>query len=277
MTSPLTHAVAIVLLAAPAMAQTRATDPLTQARDHYNGQRYDEAIKAAHDAQAVPALREAAAVVLARAHLERFRQNSERTDLDASRAVLKAIDVSVLNPRERVELLIALGTSLYYDDSYSLDDRNSAAAEQFEVALGGADLLDARNRDLLFDWWASALDQQAVQGDEAGRRVLYQRILTRAQSELAHDGSAVAATYWLAAASRGVNDLPRAMGAAIAGWIRAATLGTRGATLRADLDRLMRQVILPERAQELAVGADPHPVLTLLETQWQDVKAHWEQ
>ena len=41
--------------------------------------------------------------------------------------------------RDRVDLLIAFGLSLYLDDEHSLDDRYSAAAEQFEVALGQAE------------------------------------------------------------------------------------------------------------------------------------------
>ena len=68
----------------------------------------------------------------------------------------------------------------------------------------------------------------------------------------------MSATYWLAAGARGIDDLPRALGAAVAGWVRAGTFGARGEALRDDLDRLIVQVILPERAQQLAFGADPH-------------------
>jgi hypothetical protein len=57
--------------------------------------------------------------------------------------------------------------------------------------------------------------------------------------------------------------------------MRAATLGARGEALRVDLDRLVRQVILPERARELSTGTDPRPTLALLEGQWQEFTDKW--
>jgi hypothetical protein len=129
---------------------------------------------------------------------------------------------------------------------------------------------------LLFDWWAGALDRQAQQDAEGSCRTVYARILDGAERELAHDDGAASASYWLASAARGVDDLPRALGAAAAGWMRAATLGARGEALRVDLDRLVRQVILPERARELSTGTDPRPTLALLEGQWQDFTDKWK-
>jgi hypothetical protein len=270
------RAVIVLLLAVGTMAQTKAPDPLSQARQLYNDQHYEEAIRLAGQARAVPAIASAASVVFARAHLERFRQTSDPEDLTAARTALKVVDAGRLNPHDRVDLLIAMGEVLYLDDQHSLDDRFSAAAEQFEVALGHADLLDAPSRDLLFDWWAGSLDRQAQQGPERGRGALYARIVDRAERELARDDGAASAAYWLAAGARGSDNLVRAMGAASAGWVRAVTLGTRGAALRVDLDRLMRQVILPERARELSPDADPRPTLALLEGQWQDLTTTWQ-
>lgn len=259
------------------MAQTRAPDALVQARELYNDQQYDAAIRLAREARTVPALEPAATVVFSRALLERFRQTAQAPDLDLARNALKTVDVEALNARDRVELLIALGASLYLDQSYTLDDRFSAAAEQFELALAHADLLDARSREQLFDWWAGSLDRQAHQGGEGARRVVYERILTRAEQELAADAYSGAAAYWLAASARGVGDLPRAIGAAVAGWVRAASLGPRGDALRLDLDRLMRQVVLPERAREMVPTGDAQPTLALLEQQWQQVREKWAQ
>lgn len=272
----LIKAAAVTGLALCLMAQSRPPDPLSQAREHYNHGRYDEAIRLAADLREVPAFEHAASVVYARAHLERFRQMSQAADLDIARETMKTIDAGALDARDRVELLIALGTSLYLDEAYSFDDRFSAAAEQFELALAHADLLDERSRDQLFDWWAGSLDRQAQQGPESGRRLLYQRILDRAEQELARDGYAPAPAYWLAASARGVNDLTRAMGAAVAGWVRAASLGSQGDGLRLDLDRLMRQVILPERAREMVPEGDAYPALWLLEKQWEQVREKWE-
>jgi hypothetical protein len=73
-----------------------------------------------------------------------------------------------------------------------------------------------------------------------------------------------------------VGDIIRAMGAAVAGWVRAASLGDRGAELRLDLERLMRQVILPERARQLVPNGDAHPTLALLEQQWLQVQEKWK-
>ena len=269
-------ALAVSGLSLALMAQAKAPDALVQARESYNNQRYDDAIRLAQDARATPALEPGANVVLARALLERFRQTGQASDVDLARAVLKAIDVEALSARDRVELAIALGTSLYLDESYDFDDRFSAAAEQFELALAHASLLDPRSRDQLFDWWAGSLDRQAQQGSEAARRVVYERILARAEQEVAHDGYSAAAAYWLAASARGVGDLTRAMGAAVAGWVRAASLGPRGDSLRLDLDRLIQQVILPERAREMVPNGDPHPTLALLQQQWQQLREKWE-
>jgi hypothetical protein len=126
------------------MGQVRAPDPLTVARQLYNEQRFAEAVQAAEEARTMPGAAAAATVVFSRAHLELFRQSSETASLTAARDALKTVSAAELSPRDQVELLIALGVTLYLDDQHSLDDRFSAAAEQFEVALGHADLLDGR-------------------------------------------------------------------------------------------------------------------------------------
>lgn len=272
----LSRAVVVAVVALATMGQTRVPDPLSQAREFYNAQQYTDAIRVAGEARKVPAMAPAAMVITARAYLERFRQTQVVADLEQAREILRSVDATVLEPRDRVELFIAFGQSLYFDESYSLDDRFSAAAEQFEVALQRADLLDAGSRDRLFEWWAGALDRQAQQGAEGTRKPLYERILRLAERELAVDVGAVSATYWLAAAARGVNDLTRAIGAAAAGWVRAASLGPRGEVLRDDLNRLMQQVILPERAREITSEGDPRSTLAILDAQWQDLKMRWQ-
>jgi hypothetical protein len=257
------------------MGQASPPDALATARQLYNLGRYSDAIRSADEARAVPATADAGAVVLARAYFERYRQTAMATDLDEARQALRNVTASRLTARDRVEYLIALGQSLYFDESYSLDDRYAAAAEQFEAALARASLLDDASRDRLFEWWAGALDRQAQQGSEANRRPSYERILRRAEAEVGRDDGAVSAAYWLAAAARGVGDLPRAIGAAAAAWVRAGSLGARGEALREELDRLMRQVILPERAKDLTSEGDARQTLQLLEAQWQDLKAKW--
>ena len=225
------------MMSAPASAgaQARQDDPVAPARQLYNERRFDEAIAAATVAARVSTASSAAAVVLARAHLERFRQSGEADSLGAAREALKGVDVSGLSPRDHVEYLIGLGQSLYLDEETRLDDRYAAAAEFFEVALNRADVLDARGRDMLFDWWAMSLDQQAQQNPTTTRPPLYERILARAETEVARPDAPASALYWLAAGAAGTNDAQRAWGAAVAGWIRSGSLGPRGETVRADL------------------------------------------
>ena len=265
----------LVLSSSMAFAQQRVADPVARARDLYNQQKYDEAAQAAADARNVPTHADAAAVVFARARIERYRQTSSADDLTAAREALKSVNASKLTARDEVEFLVGLGLSMYLDTDYVFDDRYGAAAEQFELALAHGDLLDAPSRDLLFDWWALALDRQAQLGPEAERRPTYARIVDRAEAELARSHASASAAYWLAAGARGVDDIPRALGAASAAWIRAGTLGPRGAALRQDLDRLMLQVILPERARQLTAGADARPTLAYLQRQWEELKGKW--
>ena len=60
--------------------------------------------------------------------------------------------------------------------------------------------------------------------------------------ELAAEPGSATASYWLAAAARGAGNLERAWDAARAGWIAAPLGKDQGATLRADLDRLMSPI-----------------------------------
>jgi hypothetical protein len=261
----------VLLLLSVVAGSAQATpprDPLALARQAYNERRYDEAIKLAGEAQKVPGAADAAAVVLARAHLERYGVMFEAADLADARAAISATDASKLAPRDHVEFYIAVGVSLYYDQNFG------AAAEMFDLSLAGSELLDAASRERLFDWWAGSLDRQAQFGP-TDRKPFYARILRRAEDELrANERSAVAA-YWLAAGARGTDDLERAVGAAEAGWIRAAFIGTPGAKLRDDLDRLMKQVILPERAARLSPGGDPQATLDVFLAEWEDLKKRW--
>jgi hypothetical protein len=268
--------VGLFLVATAAFAQVPAADPLAEARRLYNERRYEEAAKAAADARTRPELAPAAAVVYARSLLERYQETTERAAIDQAREALTGVDLARLGRRDAVEYVIALGLSLFRDDQFSLGDRFSAAAAQFELALTFADVLDERSRDALFEWWAQSLDNQAQQGPESGRKDVYARILAGAEREIAISDQSASAAYWLAAAARGVDDLPRALGAATAAWIRAGAMGTAGANLRNDLNTLVVDVILPERARQLAPNIDPRPALSFLSAQWEELKKKWE-
>src|SRR5262245_36158490 len=64
----------------PLVAQTARAD-LAKARTLYNQRQFDEAIAAASQARRQPDLADMAAIVLARAHLERYREHADPADL----------------------------------------------------------------------------------------------------------------------------------------------------------------------------------------------------
>lgn len=259
-------------MALATLGQTQAPDALARARLAYNAGQFDEAIAAATDALRVPSQASAAAVVLGRAHLERFRHDATPADLEQARAALSLVVPDRLAPRDHVDFLVGMGVSLYLDGC--IDGCFSAAAEMFDLALARAE--PGADRERVFEWWAGALDHQAQTGPETDHGVIYRRILQRAEAELMRDDRSASACYWLAAAARGTGDLERAWGAAIAGWVRARNFGARGNALRADLDRFVTQVLLPERAHELSPDADPRPTLALLTQQWEEIKKKYQ-
>ena len=87
---PALSAALVILFASPAAAQ-RAD--LARARTLYNERQFDGAIEAATLAQKTPATLDAATVVLARAHLERYRERANPDDLSAARNALGTVRV----------------------------------------------------------------------------------------------------------------------------------------------------------------------------------------
>ena len=61
----------------------------------------------------------------------------------------------------------------------------------------------------------------------------------------------------------------------MAGWVRAALVDDRGAALRADLDRLVVQAIIPERAAKLAGRGDPKAAQASMRSEWDAFKGDW--
>jgi hypothetical protein len=93
-------------------------------------------------------------------------------------------------------------------------------------------------------------------------------------AELARNIASVPPGYWLVASARGSGDLEGAWSSAMANWVRAALAPDRGAALRGDLDRLMVQAIIPDRAARLA-SKDTAAVITGLLAEWESFKAGW--
>lgn len=273
---PGTRAVAVIVsslivatLSAGAALCATAAD-LAEARRLYNQGRYDAAIEAARAVSADPGLRHQALVILARASLERFRQAANTEDLEAAQEALRAVDASRLEPRDRVELIVGLGEALYLDDLFG------PAADILESAIGEAAILGPAARDQLLDWWATALDRHAQSRPPAERAPIYDRILDRMTEELEHDQGTSSAIYWLTAATRAKGDIDRAWDLARAGWVRAQLTRDRGASVRQDLDRLVREAIVPERARRVqGTGGNLELATSGMLTEWEAFTGKW--
>src|SRR5262249_48876595 len=159
---------------------------------------------AARGATVAPDLADRAKIVLARASLERFRRSMEPADLSMAREALADIKTTSLGADDRLDLIIATGELLYFDD------KPGAAAEQFELALGRIDPKRAEGRELVLDWWASALDRQAQVVSAAEAQAIEMRIVAKMEEELRRDEGSSVASYWLVAGARGAGDIERA-------------------------------------------------------------------
>ena len=244
-------------------------DDLLLARQLYNQQLYNLAIDAAIAARRAPQLADAATLVLVRSLLERFRKSSDAADLAAARSELQQIHPAGLTPPDQVELVIALGEALY------LNDQAGAAAEEFEMALERVDPKSPTARERVLDWWASALDHQAQLRPELERPPLYARIVGKMEEEVRRDTVSAAASYWLVAGARGSGDLERAWDAAMAGWARASLTGDRRTALRADLNQIVTQAIIPERARLLSPAGGAAQSIAAMRGEWDALKGVW--
>jgi hypothetical protein len=267
-----TYGLIVAALILTGLAQEAwANEPpaLAKARTLYNAGDFEGAIDAASVARKDTEWADAAALVVARAHLEQYRQRADAEDLSAARAALGAVRASALTPRDQVDLIVGLGQSLYLGEIYG------AAAELFETALSRAGLLAARDRLLLLDWWATSLDREA-QSRPADRRVkVFERIAARMNEEIQRDPGSPVANYWLAVAARGSGDIDGAWNSAIAAWVRSTLSPETTAGLRDDLERLVTQALIPERSRMLA-ARDPQDAVTALKTEWELVKQQWK-
>jgi len=256
-------AMVVCSIAAPVLG----ADPLSEARRLYNQGQFDAAERAALDAVKVATTADAGRVVLGRIRLERFRKTSAAADLEAAIASLRSVDARRLDARDRTELAVGLGEALY------LDERFGAAAALFEPVLDGA-ALQGPGYDRVLDWWATAMDRHAQARPPAERAALYTRITQRMFLEITRSPWSLPAGYWLPAAARAAGDPEQAMDEALAGWVRASLGADRGVALRADLERLVTQGILPDRAAHLP-GRERAQGLALMTAEWEAFKARW--
>lgn len=257
----------LALVAGPVAAQTTSLDG---ARQLYNQGKYDTAIKYAARLRTQSGMADAANLILGRSYLERFRESADRGDLVAAREALREVHPTVLAGREQSEYLVGLGELLYLNESYG------AAAEIFVSAFERSRELSPHAFDRVFDWWATSLDRQAQSGLVEDRDTLYGEILFRAQAALAQMPNLAAPAYWLVVATRSLGDTVRAWDAAVAAWVRAPLADDHGTALRADLDRLVLQGIIPERVRQLAsTNAERERQAARLRLDWETVKKDW--
>lgn len=259
----------LVCVASASAASAAEPAALARARALYNASNYDGAIEAATAVRQQPQWADAAALVVARSHLERYRQRADASDLTAARETLSTIRSANLTPRDQVDLLIGLGQSLYLGELYG------AAAELFENALARDMLLAVNDRLMLLDWWATALDREAQTRAADRRPAMFAQIAGRMTEELRRDAGNRVANYWLAVAARGTGDIEGAWDAAVAAWVRSTLAPNAAATLRTDLDRLVTQALIPERAR-LRPAREQTDALASLRSEWDLVKEQWK-
>jgi hypothetical protein len=259
--------VAVVLLFCGSAAAQRAE--LARARAAYNQQQFDAAIEAAQAAQKVLATADAATVVLARAHLERYRQRANPDDLAAARVALGTVRVISLDTRDHVDFLMALGEALFFEDDFG------AAAALFESGIDGAIAQGPGTGEAMLDWWGSAIERQADGLDREQRVATFARLRDRMAGELARNPGSAAAGYWVVVGTRGAGNPAAAWDAAIAGWVRARLAGSRSATLRADLDKLVLEGIIPDRVRSLPAERRGQAESDF-RTEWAVVKERWK-
>jgi hypothetical protein len=154
----------------------------------HNAADYAATIEAAAVARVDPAWADAAALIGARAHLERYRVRLDPGDLIAARDALTAVRQAALAPRDQVDLLVGIGQALYLGGTFD------AAGNLFEAALDRASVLGPADRLRLLEWWATPINRE-VQELAADRRApLLERLDERMEAEMRQvPGNAVAA------------------------------------------------------------------------------------
>jgi hypothetical protein len=267
------RSVGAIVLVLAAWAAPLAAEPaaLARARSLYNEGHYDAAVEAATEALKSDGAGDTASLVLGRALMERYRHGAQAADLAAAREALTRVRQNVLSPRDRLDLLVGLGQLLFLGEAFG------AAAELFDTALAQNGSQPSPMRAQLLDWWASAMSREAQSRPSDRRAPVFERMVSRMEEELRSDPGNAPASYWLAVGARGVGDLERAWDAAIAGWVRASLNPETAASLRADLDRLVTQALIAERARQRQIpGRDVPETSAALLGEWDLIKSQWK-
>lgn len=258
---------ALILVSASSATAQRAD--LGRARTLYNERQFDAAIEAAAVAQKTLSTADAATVVLARAHLERYRERANPEDLSAARTALGTVRVVNLDARDNVDFLMALGEALFFEDDYG------AAAILFESGIDAAVAQGTPTAESMLEWWGSAMERHADGLEREPRIASFSRLRDRMTRELSRNPASAAAAYWIVVGTRGAGEPIEAWEAAIAGWVRARLAGPYSAKLRADLDKLVLEGIIPDRVRAVAPDRRTQTESDL-KGEWAVVKERWK-
>jgi hypothetical protein len=158
--------------------------------------------------------------------------------------------------------------------SLFLEDEFGASAEIFEIGLRNEGT-DPALHEALLEWFGSAVERHAGALPRERRVTAFGRLADRMSDELARSPASAPASYWLIVALRGAGDPDRAWAAAIAAWIRARLMGARAAMLRGDLDRLMLDGIIPDRARYLP-QSERAAAIAQFKAEWELAKEKWK-
>jgi hypothetical protein len=233
----------LTLLALAAPRPAAAQSDLERARTFYNSGQFDESIASATSAKSKPSAAASATLIIARSRLERFRKLGDAGELASARTDLVSLNPHNLTPQEIIEWQIGVGTGLF------LENQLAPAAEIFTAVLPSARTrLAPPEFEKLLEWWGTVVSRLADTLTGDARRRAYEKLRADVRLELELNPLSRPATYWMVVSSRGAGDLEGAWGAAVAGWIRAGGQPD-GRPLRADLEGLLTQTLIPERAQ----------------------------
>lgn len=250
-----------------------AQGSLARARRLYNAGNFDAAITAAAASRSRPSSASSAALIIARARLERFRRTASPEDLSAARTELAMLNTQNLSRQELIEWQIGLAQTLYFEHELG------PASEWFRTLIPSVRAqFPAAETEKLIEWWAGATSRLAESLSGTARIDKYRELLTMMELELERDPLSRSATFWISVASRGVGDLNRAWNTAVAGWIRAGGLAG-GEQVRSEIERFVLQTIIPERAQmrsgQRLDSKTTATEIAALTDEWRNVLRRW--
>jgi hypothetical protein len=174
-----------------------------------------------------------------------------------------------LAERDQLELLLTFGEALFLEDDFG------AATEILESGMDRAAVLAPEIAESMLEWWGSAIERQASSLAPEPRRAQFARLVARTKNELARTPTSPAASYWMAVGLWGSGEVDRAWDAAVAGWVRARFAGDRAPAIRADLDHLVLQGVIPDRVRHIALDQRA-AAESQLKAEWELVKERWK-